>query len=94
MLSGIHLFLNLKKTDLLQKWFWGLYLILVLCVGLGFFADNYPILGGLIGYELNDLAADYIGKTGTILVISFLVLIYLVLRLKFTPQQLAKRFKV
>lgn len=92
ILSGIHLFLNLKKTDLLQKWFWGLYLMLVLSLGLGFFAQNYPILGGLIGYEINDLASDYIGKTGTLLAISFLVLIYIVLRLKFTPHQLAERF--
>lgn len=93
MLSGIYLFLNLKKTDLLQKWFWGLYLMLIFSVGFGFFAKDYPILGGLMGYEINDLASDYIGETGTILTISFLVLIYLVLRLKFTPHQITERLK-
>ncbi len=93
IISGIHLFLNLKNTDLAQKWFWGLYLILVISIGLGFFANAYPILGGLIGYELNDLARDYIGKIGIILTICFMVLIYLVIRLKITPQLIAERIK-
>lgn len=93
MMTGVRLFLNLKNTDLLDKWFWGLYLMLILCIGLGFFADSYPILGGLIGYEINDLASDYIGKIGTLLVIIFMIIIYLIIRLKLTPQNLEWRFK-
>ena len=92
MLTGIHLFLNLKKNNLFQRWFWGFYLMLVLSIGFGFFANSYPILGGLIGYEINDLAVDYIGKTGTLLAIGFLVLIYIVVRLKVTPQSITKVF--
>ncbi len=93
IMSGTKLFLNLKRFGLLQKWFWGLYLMFVLSLGLGFFARSYPILGGMIGYEMNDLAIDYIGKTGAILVISFLFIIYIVVRLKLTPQHLISRFK-
>jgi S-DNA-T family DNA segregation ATPase FtsK/SpoIIIE len=93
MMSGAHLFLNLKNTGLLQKWFWGLYLMLVLSLGFGFFAGTYPILGGMIGYEINDLAVDYIGNTGAILAICFLFLVYLVVRLKLTPQHITERFK-
>lgn len=93
MLSGAQLFLNLKEFGLLQKWFWGLYLILILSLGFGFFAKSYPILGGMIGYEINDLASDYIGKTGTVLALVFMVLLYLVLRLKLTPQHITARLK-
>ena len=92
MLTGIHLFLNFKRNNLFQRWFWGLYLMLVLSIGFGFFAHSYPILGGLIGYEINDLAVDYIGKTGTLLAIIFLVLIYIIVRLKVTPQGISKAF--
>jgi S-DNA-T family DNA segregation ATPase FtsK/SpoIIIE len=93
MLSGAQLFLNLKSFGLVEKWFWGLYLMFVFSLGFGFFASTYPILGGMVGFEINDLAVDYIGKTGTILAISFLVLIYLVVRLKLTPQHLTNKFK-
>lgn len=93
MMSGAYLFLNLKNFGLLQKWFWGLYLMFVLSLGFGFFANSYPILGGMIGYEVNDLAVDFIGHTGAILAICFLFLIYLIVRLKLTPQHVTERFK-
>lgn len=93
MMTGLNLFLNLKQSTLLNRWFWGLYLMLILSIGLGFFASSHPILGGMVGYELNDIAADFIGKTGTILVLSFLFIIYLVVRLKLTPQHIANLFK-
>jgi S-DNA-T family DNA segregation ATPase FtsK/SpoIIIE len=93
MLSGIDWFLNLKNSSLLQKWFWGLYLMLLISLGLGFFANSNPLLGGLIGYETNDLATDYIGNTGTIIVLLFFTLLYLVVRLKVTPHHISNKFK-
>lgn len=93
MLSGIHWFLNLKKSGLLQKWFWGLYLMLLISLGLGFFANSHPLLGGMLGYEINDIATDYIGNTGTLLVILFFTLLYLIVRLKVTPQHISNKFK-
>jgi len=93
MISGLDWFLNLKKSRLLQKWFWGLYLMLLLSLGLGFFANTHPLLGGMIGYEINDLATDYIGSTGTLLVLLFFVLLYVVVRLKVTPHNISNKFK-
>ncbi len=93
MLSGIDWFLNLKNSKLLQKWFWGLYLMLLISLGLGFFANSHPLLGGLIGYEINDLATDYIGNTGTLLVLLFFTFLYLVVRLKVTPHHILNLFK-
>jgi S-DNA-T family DNA segregation ATPase FtsK/SpoIIIE len=93
MLSGAQLFLNLKNFGLAQKWFWGLYLMFIMSLSLGFFASSYPILGGMIGYEMNDLASDYIGKTGAVLIIIFLFLVYLVVRLKLTPQHISSKFQ-
>jgi len=93
MMSGLNLFLNLKQPQLANRWFWGLYLMLILSIGFGFFANSHPILGGMIGYELNDIATDFIGETGIILAISFLFIIYFVVRLKLTPQHIADLFK-
>jgi len=92
-LSGLKLFLGLKTFSIWDKWFWGLYIILVVSIGLGFFAQSAPILGGLVGYELNDLASDFIGDVGTILVLVLLTIIYLVVRIRMTPGHVATLLK-
>jgi S-DNA-T family DNA segregation ATPase FtsK/SpoIIIE len=92
-LSGLKLFLSLKKLNLLNKWFWGLYLMLVISLFLGFFAASNPILGGVVGFELNDISSHYIGGIGTVLGIILLVIIYLVVRIGLTPTHVSKYFK-
>jgi hypothetical protein len=42
------------------------------------FATSLPELGGTIGYELNLLLQDYIGKTGTLLILIFGLIIYII----------------
>jgi len=90
--TGVYLFLNLKLFKLRSLWFWGAYLILWFSLLLGFFAISNPILGGAVGFELNDFLQDYIGKLGVILVLIFMLIIYLVSRLNLTPDALSKSF--
>lgn len=91
-ISGLYLFLNLKFFKLRSLWFWGAYLILWFSLLLGFFATSNPILGGVVGYEINDFLQDYIGKLGVILILIFMLIIYLVTRLNLTPDALSKSF--
>lgn len=88
VLSGLYLFLNLSTRPLRKFWFWGLYLMLWLSVTLGFVAGSNPMLGGVVGFELNDVLQGLMGGTGLGLVLVFMALIYLVLRLKWTPDRL------
>lgn len=90
--SGLYLFLNLKLFKLRSLWFWGLYLVLWFSLLLGFFASSNPILGGGVGFELNDFLQDYIGKLGVILLLIFMLIIYLVSRLNLTPDAFSKSF--
>ncbi|NEV93563.1 DNA translocase FtsK [Psychroflexus sp. YR1-1] len=90
--TGIYLFLNLKLFKIRSLWFWGAYLILWFSLCFGFFASSNPILGGVVGYEVNDFLQDYIGKLGVILVLIFMLIIYLVTRLNWTPDALSKSF--
>src|SRR5690606_14141562 len=46
-----------------------------------------------IGYEINDLMQDYIGLIGAILVMAFILIFYLVVRVKLTPELVADAFK-
>ncbi|MBZ9620482.1 DNA translocase FtsK [Psychroflexus lacisalsi] len=91
-ITGIYLFLNLKLFKLRSLWFWGSYIVLWLSLTLGFFAASNPIMGGVVGYEINDFLQDYVGKLGVILVLVFMLIIYLVSRLNITPDALSKSF--
>lgn len=89
--SGLILFLNLKKNKLIDKWFWGLYIML--CLSLIFSLLPNPILGGKIGYELNLFLQDYIGLLGVLLLIFLLSILFLVYKLNFKPEAVVAKFK-
>ena len=91
-LSGIYLFFGLKKTKLKNFWFWGILVMLWLSVFLGFFADRNTLLGGTVGLETNLYLQDYLGLTGTVLLMGFLAMTYLVFRIKLTPERIGHYF--
>jgi S-DNA-T family DNA segregation ATPase FtsK/SpoIIIE len=91
--SGFHLFLGVKSTKLRESWFWGILITLWLAIFFGFFAAENPLLGGRIGYEMNDFLQDYLGFFGTILLMLFLFIAYLTLRLKVTPELIGSFLK-
>ncbi|TVZ22569.1 S-DNA-T family DNA segregation ATPase FtsK/SpoIIIE [Dokdonia sp. Hel_I_63] len=88
-LTGIHYFFDYAKTSLKRFWFWGILLMLWLAVFLGFFHKKNDILGGTVGYEINDFLQDYLGLAGAIIVMAFLAIVYLVVRLKLTPERIS-----
>ncbi|HET7361220.1 MAG TPA: DNA translocase FtsK, partial [Salinimicrobium sp.] len=93
VLTGIYLFFSLKKKALFQFWFWGIIVMLWFSVFFGFFAETNPILGGTVGFEVNDYLQDYIGFIGTALLLTFLLISYLVVRLKITPEKAGAWFR-
>lgn len=92
-LTGLYLFLNISKTKLYGKWFWGILVMLWLSVLFGFFGSNVPLLGGVVGFELNEYLQDYVGKLGVILLLVFVFISYAVLRWGVTPEQVFALFK-
>ena len=92
-LSGIYLLLDLPIKKLKNTWFWDLFAIIILSITFGFFATSLPELGGTIGYEINQFIQDYIGKTGTLLGIIFAIVIYLIFKIKISPDALKTFFE-
>lgn len=92
-ITGLYLFLSLTKKGLLATWIWGLVFVIWISIALGFFAARQPLLGGLIGYEMNDFLQDYTGKIGVFLLLLFGLIIILVRLFKFTPDGLAGYFR-
>jgi S-DNA-T family DNA segregation ATPase FtsK/SpoIIIE len=92
-LTGIFLVLDISLKKLKRIWFWDLFVIIILSVLFGFFATSLPELGGIIGYELNLFSQDYIGKTGTLLVLIFGLIIYLIFKIKVSPEKIKSFFE-
>lgn len=92
VITGVYLFLNMSRKTLGQYWFWGLLLMVWLSIVLGFFAEKNSLLGGTVGFEMNDFFQDYLGLIGTIMLLAFLAIVYMVLRLQITPEKIGAYF--
>jgi len=92
-ISGLSLFFSLEKKGNLKKWIWGLVFMIWISIALGFFAKTKPLLGGLVGYEMNDFLQDYTGKIGVFLLLLFGLVIILVRLFGFTPERVISYFK-
>ena len=84
-LTGAYLVMGLPLKKLKSTWFWNLYAIIILAIILGFFFATLPELGGVIGFEMNLFFQDFIGKTGTLLLLAFGVIVYLFYKIKISP---------
>ncbi|WP_190808902.1 DNA translocase FtsK [Flagellimonas sp. S3867] len=91
--TGLYLFLGLHTKGLISKWIWGLIGIIWTSIALGFFAIEQPLLGGLIGFEMNDFLQDYTGKIGVFLLLVFVLMVILVRLFNFTPEGITKFFR-
>ena len=92
LLSGVSVLANSSKKRLWRNWFWGTLIVIWGAIFFGFVFHSAPKLGGSIGYELNILFQDYIGKIGTALLLVFGFITYIAMRFKVTPQQIGNLF--
>jgi S-DNA-T family DNA segregation ATPase FtsK/SpoIIIE len=92
-LTGAFMVLDIPLKKLRNIWFWDLFVIIIVSVLFGFFATSLPELGGTIGYEMNLFSQDYIGKTGTLLVLMFGVVIYLIFKIQVSPDAIKSFFE-
>ena len=92
-ISGAFMVLDLPLKKLKSTWFWDLFAIIIISIVFGFFFTALPELGGTIGYEMNILFQDYIGKTGTLLVLIFGIVLYLLLKIKISPDAVKTFFE-
>lgn len=91
--TGIYLILSIGTAKLKKIWFWDLFVILILSVLFGFFNDKLPELGGVFGFEMNEFLQDYIGKAGTILTLILGIVMYLIFKIKISPDKVKSFIK-
>ena len=87
-LIGSYLLVDLPISKINKVAFWDLYAIVTISLFFGLIWDFVPHLSGVIGYEINDLIQDYAGSIGTIMVLIFSVVVFLIFRIKVSPDKL------
>lgn len=92
-LTGAHLVLDLPLRKLKKVLFWDLFLTVIVSVGFGFFNAYLPELGGVIGFEMNLFMQDYLGKTGTGLILVFALFLFLIFKVKISPDAIKELFE-
>jgi S-DNA-T family DNA segregation ATPase FtsK/SpoIIIE len=85
--------LDMSIIKLKKNFFWDAFIIIIGSVLFGFLWDIVPQLGGVIGFEMNLFIQDYIGKTGTLLVLVFGLLLFLVFKLNVSPDTFTTFFE-
>ena len=59
---------------------------------MSFILPQYPILGGMVGYEMSMFATDYIGDIGLASILIFGCIAFMVVILKITPERVLTAF--
>ena len=90
--SGLLIFLKGSLKRIRKSWGWGILGLIWFTVFFGFFANKNPNLAGVVGFELNTYLQQFLGKIGLLLVLLFLLISYLVIRFKLTPDILKNSF--
>ncbi|WP_369049235.1 DNA translocase FtsK 4TM domain-containing protein [Tenacibaculum sp. UWU-22] len=92
-LTGLHWLLPSKINKLISKWNWSLLAMVWLSTTIGFVDKKQALLSGIIGFEVNNYLQSFMGKTGLIILLSFLFLAYLAIRFKITPELIGEKIK-
>jgi DNA segregation ATPase FtsK/SpoIIIE, S-DNA-T family len=92
-LSGVYILLKKKFASIIISWNWSLFAMLWISISLGFVHSDYALLSGIIGYEINEYSQAFVGKTGLVILLGFILIAYTVLRYKVTFDKYLDRLK-
>lgn len=92
-LSSLNWLFKTKLSKLIVSINWGLLSMMWISISFGFLHKSNTLLAGVVGYELNQYIQLFIGKTGLGISLIFLLLSYVIIRFKITPEVIIKTFK-
>ena len=84
-ISSYYLLFNKKILTLIKNINWLLVLMIWTIIFSGYASEDYPIQIGIVGFELNSFLETYIGNTGIIIILSFILLSSIALIWSITP---------
>jgi len=88
LVTGFFLIFDIPLKKIRKIAFWTLLLMIWTSVLLAVLTLKNTLLSGVVGYEINDLFQDYIGKIGVILLLLLTAILYLIFKLKWKPKNI------
>ena len=85
--TGYLLFFDRNKKQLLNHWSWAFLYMMCLSVFFGFYHMDGPLLGGLVGFEINSFLVAYLGTVGVGGLLIFSLVVILVFQWQLTPEK-------
>ena len=85
--TGYLLFFDRDRENLISHWSWAVLYLMCLSIFFGFYHMDSPLLGGLVGYEINSFLVAYLGKIGVSGLLVFSLIAILVIQWKLTPEK-------
>tara|TARA_R110001592_G_scaffold4168_10_gene23388 strand:+ start:882 stop:3308 length:2427 start_codon:yes stop_codon:yes gene_type:complete len=92
-LTGFHTLVQKKFSRIIISWNWGLLSMLWISIAFGFLNENYALLSGVIGFEINNYLQTFIGKTGLTIILIFTLISYLATRYKVSFDAFIEKMK-
>ena len=85
--TGYLFFFDYGREKVFNHWSWSFLYIILFSVFFGFYHYDMPLLGGLVGFEVNTFLVMYLGKIGVSGLLIFSLLVILVFQWKLTPER-------
>lgn len=93
LITGLAFLLQTTKRGVVVSWNWGLLIMLWVSVALGFFNKELALLSGTIGFELNEYLQIFIGKIGLIILLTFFLIVFLIVKFGLTSASIIQKME-
>ncbi|PQB06535.1 cell division protein FtsK [Polaribacter filamentus] len=92
-LTGFFTIVQKKFSRIIISWNWGLLTMVWISIAFGFLNENYALLSGVVGFEINNYLQTFIGKTGLTIILIFTLISYLAFRYKLSFDAFIEKMK-
>ena len=86
--TGLYIILNIPVRQLFKSWINGILSMIWLSLGLAYLKPELPLLGGKVGFEINEFMQIYIGSVGVILFLIITFLVFVISKFRITPEKI------
>ncbi|MEL4455428.1 DNA translocase FtsK [Lutimonas vermicola] len=86
--TGLYIILHISVKQLYGTWFNSMIAMIWLSLGLAYLKPEYPLLGGKVGFEINEFLQIYIGSIGVFLFLLISLFVFLITNFKVTPAKI------
>ena len=86
--TGLYVILNIPVKQLFKPWVNAILGMIWLSLALAYFKPENPLLGGKVGYEINEFLQIYIGNIGVLLLLLISFFVFVIAKFKITPEKI------